>query len=402
MNMRAIFVRTLLYSLAATAACAVIAIFAGGANWGWQLTGTAAVLAVASALLTPIGRLGDPRSLPPVATAWASVIVVDTMVAILGIWNAIPSRYENEVFVTALLLIAWLAMALPGLGLAATARQRPASLALVAGATAAILWWDAIAWGWKTDDGERGWVLACAGLLACGAMLRFPHGQEPTAGRVERLLGVALIIIGALWWFAVLPGRGSSAHDDQFIAGAIALTTLATLCIAHRASGLLTGPPLRVFLHLGTLVAMGFLGSVLTIAAWSGWATDRWLGSVAASMGVLTGTGVLGSLILHLFSRGAAKRKPLADVSSVRIECPSCALRQPVVPGPSHCGRCGLGFFIGLQLVRCPSCEYSLAGLREGTSCPECGAELGVRELPVSPSASRESAAIATPTGKAP
>ncbi len=384
MNLRAVIVRTLLVSLGATAACAVMAIFADGAQWGWQLTGSAAVLAGGSALLTPIGRIGDSRSLPPVATAWASVIVLDTMVAILGIWGAIPNRFQEGVVVTALVLVAWLVMALPGLGFLGGSRQRAAGWALVVGATLACAWWAAIGWGVRADDGERGWVMGCAGLLLCGAAL---HSHEKRLGAldgVERLLGGGLTILAAVWWFATLPGRGSiAAVNHQMIAGGIVVSTLAVLITAHRVSQLLSGPPMRHVLHLATLGCIGALGFVLASAAWSNWPARGWMASAAASFGVLSGTGLLGSLIVHLFARGAAmKRKPLGEVQSVRVECPTCGLRQPVVPGASNCGRCRLGFFVALELTNCAACGYSLAGLPAGASCPECGAMLGVRSIP--------------------
>lgn len=384
MALRNILIRVLLGSLGATALCAVLAIFAGGAQWGWQLTGTAAILAVASALLTPLSRVGDLRAVPPVAVAWALVIVVDTGVALLAVWKALPNRWEEEIGLTALLLVAWLVLALPGLGLAGGRAQRAAGLLMAGGATAAFGWWAAIVWGSSTDYGERGWLFAATGLVLGAAMLRFQERPERRFERVERLLGVGLTVLSAVWLLAILPTRSGLALPDPRLLGiGIVVSTCAVVVVAHRASHMLAGPAWRVALHLAALAAFGTFGSLLSWSAWHRFPADAWLLSAVASMGVLSGTGTLASLLLHLFSRGVTtKRKPLAEVTSVRVECPSCGLKQPVVPGSGRCGRCGLGMEVRLTLLACPECNYELAGLPAGAACPECGADPGVRALP--------------------
>lgn len=384
MALRTILIRVLLGSLGATALCAVLAIFAGGAQWGWQLTGTAAILAVASALLTPLSRVGDLRAVPPVAVAWALVIVLDTGVAIVGVWDAFPNRLEEEIALTAVLLVAWLVLALPGLGLAGGRSQRAAGVVMAGGATGAFIWWDAIVWGATLDNGERGFLFAGTGFLLGTVLLQFRERSEQSSERVARLLGVGLTVLASVWLLAILPTRNLiSPPEPSLLAVGIGLSTLAVVVVAHRASHMLAGPAWRVVLHLAALVAIGTFGTLLAWAAWNSFPSHGWLLNAVASMGVLSGTGFLASLLLHLFSRGVTnKRKPLAEVTSLRVECPSCGLRQPIVPGCGSCGRCGLGFEVRVTLLACPNCSYELAGLPAGAACPECGDSLGVRELP--------------------
>lgn len=349
------------------------------------MTGTATILAVASTMLMPMGRIIDSRGVPPLAAAWFFIIISSGSVGILFVWEAIPNGFQADLATTTLLQWGWFCIAFPGLMMCGGVRFRAAGLAIIGGASAAALGWSAQIWNMNsTIWNARGVVLSLVGYAIASTLLGDPVGEATrTSRRSVRWATRLLAVLGAVAWFIILPA-GVRVTPDL-----VAMCTGVTTIVAILSGALLIdharGPKWARIVHQWTLVCMGLAGAGVSYEGWIN--RFQWngeMGTIVAALIVLAVSGLLVTLVLDRFERSSqVKRRSLDDVTVVRIECPSCGIRQSVLPGSSECGRCRLGILVGLELRYCPTCQYELRGTPLNASCPECGTSLGPRTLPI-------------------
>ncbi len=313
LHMRKLFLRGLVWSLAAAALIAICVLLFGEFNrTTGRVLGTLAALALHSGLALALAEFLERHLWPRLNRIGLAIFSLNFAVLTTFIWWW-PNGREDEMIramLTTVFLIGAYILALPG-----------------------------------------------ADLLERGRHLR------------RAAMAILTLIVALLMSLVCIWARDTDSPDfvkATVIAG-IAAFTLAHTCLLSRVR---RGQIITALLAV-TLVSAWALAALLSLFIITEYDQEFGYRFVGA-LGVLDAAGSLSLLIL-LKLRSVGRGTQL-ETSAAEFElcCPRCLEPQTVTAGASACRACGLKFRIEIEEPRCEKCGYLLYQLPERT-CPECG-----------------------------
>jgi len=379
MELRRLFLRIMLWSLAFAAGAGVLAVLVGR---GWliaRVIWTGVVMSVASGLMVPVSGWVDREKTRPAGLVGMAGVLVEFMLALALIWDAprllIGARYEESLIFTLITFALALPIAVAFLRLRSSPR---AALAWLPGTLLTITAFGIAmigAWGqqprhissncWATSA-----ALAATGALAVLCLISLPPGRW----RDWRWLGIlGSAVACALWIGEIWIGSGS---DLGKIAFCLSLSVAAVLAHAN----LMLLCPLKAgqtWLRTGTVIALAltaaWLDSIVINDEILGGATDsEFLARGAGATGIVAACGTLALLVLARLNRSVDYEDSSELPVAMTVVCPRCRRRQTIPIGAATCAACNLRIHTRIEEPRCPNCDYLLYGLTSDR-CPECG-----------------------------
>ena len=214
-----------------------------------------------------------------------------------------------------------------------------------------------------------------AGLFAyCAVPVSACLFGTMAGGKHWRFLGVAAaacgVVLGLIGIWMALGGKPTIIAHCMIVAtvigGANVLTRVnmprsqAWLPLATTAMAVITGVLAVIFNHLSSDEIRADID-------------DTVVRLLTASLNV-TVCGVLAIIVLLVFNKRfvVTEAKSLADIKTVTVHCPRCAVKQNAPLGESNCSGCNLIFLLRVAEPHCPKCNYVVLDIRGGR-CPECG-----------------------------
>ncbi len=368
MRPQRLFLKLMLWLLAASAAAGVLTMFLSGRVMG-RVAGTAFVGALATALAMAVSRMLDHEKKRLGGLVGLGTIVVSLVLALASIWVELgfSGNLDWQLALSAFLVcIAGLLASylLPRTG--APAFWLAAWVALVTDAVALAF---LLATVWVTEEepaATAAFVLA-SGLTAAVALVGVGVERRPWrwVGLLAAGMALALGIIGT--WFI------SSNNGSPYI-----ISMVIAVVIAH--ANIVMRVPVGESAVWARPVAIGSTGAAgMCLCALSLIAGGRDLDGpdaltrLAGAMGIVSACSTVAIVVLYrLHRRPPGTSAEVSAISSVQETCPHCGRKHAASIGETACATCGLLISVRVREPRCAACDYPLLGLR-GDVCPECG-----------------------------
>ncbi|MFQ5414687.1 MAG: hypothetical protein ACE5E6_09545 [Phycisphaerae bacterium] len=382
MNIRQPLFRAMLWSLALSAGCGVLAVLFQGGDVVWRIVGTGVTTAAACALMLPTSLLVDREKSRPAGLLGMSVITLEFAFAQVLIWD-IPrllgwaGRDESIALTMTFVALATLAIMLC-LGFSVHPFGR---IAAPVGVAVTVVWFAVFmvpTWAGRAVAHHDKWWQSGGAVAAIGAIAFLAltgAGTEPE--RRWRVGGAAAAIVaGLLWQWDIWVGTGSHLGFIMFV-----ISLSASLVVGH--ANLAMFCPLKAherWVRVAAVIAVTCTAALMDViiidARLGGLEIDEDVfARLASATGILAGCGSLALCVLARMNRKIDFDTPVGEFARVIVVCPRCRKKQPIDIGDSSCAACGLRITIRVEEPRCPHCDYLLIGLTS-ERCPECGATL--------------------------
>lgn len=406
---RPLFLRLMLVALAASAAMAIVSIYAES-ELSWRIMGSTILAAVTCGLMIPIAPREGASGMELLQRTVFGYLVIAFAISMVMTWDLAGGQQGFSLFWI------WMMIGVPSLTIAVVAlrnrRREDRSLALAervaitgAYATMAITTAvDLLVFGSSTNVEESLLIgFSCVGgtvVSSCSAIgqrrvslqrlmpLPSPAQSDRALGSLGIWTGIAwtVLSISAIFERAASWRAGSPPAESQLLPIAVMCVTVALPCAIWCGLGISRVTGLARYLRHSSAASALALGAVLTYAsmatAWFGEtfrgdAIERLIGAIIV-VGI---SSLLAALVMMRLSMG--RRIAAEPIEAIDWTCPRCATRTTIAMGEHLCAGCGLCVQIDLRDDRCPACAYDLRGQPAGASaCPECGR---ARQMPASP-----------------
>ena len=325
----------MLWSLAAAAACGVLAMLTASYDTLGRVSATAFATAVAAGVAWALGGKLEHPSFRHSRYVGIGSTVICYLFVLLGIWDVVA----EEAWFTAL------ATGMAGAVATVCLRGRlidHARVAAHAGLAIAVLAWLASLvsiWAENHQDKWIGTALALAGFGALAATCLVSITSKPSGA--FRWLGIAVsalagtILVLDIWDWIV---------GSEFVERTIIVLASAGLVVAHANLCLLA--PLRatqLWLRAATIAAAVLTAvcvDALTIFEIRG---DSLVGRLAGAAAIAMGCGTLALAVFLRYNRATSIVDDAGtEITEITIMCPRCQSKQTVALGDVCCSHCQL------------------------------------------------------------
>ncbi len=380
MELKKLFLRIMLWSLAAAATGGVLAVLFGGGDLILRVIGTGIVLAVASGLMLPVSGMVDREQTRTAGLVGMGAVIVEFLLALVVIWDVLPllvgRRYEEPLGLT---LVHFGLAAVIAIFFLRFRHSRQAARAwcpgvVLTGAAFCIVMiavWTQEPWEVRENWWGTAGALAVTGAMAVACLVTLP----PADWRNWRWGGVLASIVACMLWIAeVWIGSGSDMGLVIFcgslsLAAILAYTNLALLCPLKEGQSWLRNGTIVAFAIAAVLIDLHVIshdifGSVLL--------DESLLARGAGAASIVSACGTLALLVLARLNRNIDYESFSTAPVKITVICPRCCKKQTIPLGQAACPSCELRIHTRIEEPRCPSCGYLLYGLKSDR-CPECG-----------------------------
>ncbi len=368
MRPQRLFLKLMLWLLAASAAAGVLAIFLSTQVMG-RVAGTALVGAIATGLAMAVSRMLDDEKKRLGGLVGLGTIVVSLVLGLaaiwveLGFWGDLDWQFALSAVLTCIagLLACYLH---PRTG---TPAFRPAAWVALATDVAALAF--LLGGVWVTEEEP---MLTAAFLLASGPAAAVALVGVGIEGRPWRWIGVLAAVVALAMgitgtWFI------KSDNPSPYV-----ITMVIAVVVAH--ANIVMRVPLGDSAIWARPAAIGSTGAAgacvcaLTLIT-GGFDTDgpEALTRLAGALGIVSACSTVAIVVLYrLHRRPPGTSAEVAAIASVQVVCPHCGRKHTAPVGESACAACGLLITVKVREPRCVTCDYPLLDLPGGV-CPECG-----------------------------
>ncbi len=375
MRPQRLFLKLMLWLLAASAAAGVLAIFLSTQVMG-RVAGTALVGAIATGLAMAVSRMLDDEKKRLGGLVGLGAIVVSLVLglAAIGVELGLSGDLDWQLAFSATficvagLVASWL---LPRTGAPAFWLGAWISLATDVVALAFLL---ATVWVTEEQPAQTAAYVLASGVAAAVALVGVGVERRPWRWVGVLAAGVALAMGIAGTWFI------KSDNASPWV-----ITMVIAVVVAH--ANIVMRVPLGDSAIWARPAAIGSTGAAgacvcaLTLIT-GGFDTDgpEALTRLAGAMGIVSACSTVAIVVLYrLHRRPPGTSAEVAAIASVQVACPHCGRKHAASIGETACGACGLLITVRVREPRCGKCDYPLLDLR-GDVCPECGT---ARAVPV-------------------
>jgi hypothetical protein len=383
MRLRKLFLRIMLWSLAAAATGGVLAVLFGGGDLIWRVIGTGTVLAVASGLMLPASGMVDREQTRSAGLVGMAAVIVEFLLSLIVIWDIplllVGRGYEEPLLLTLLhfglgAVVVVFFLRLRHARQAATAWLPGVLLTVATFCLAMIADWMQEPWEVRTNWWGTTGALAATGALTVACLITLP----PTDWRNWRWGGVlASIVACVLWTGEVWIGSGSDIGLVIFcgalsLAAILAYTNLALLCPLKEG---------QTWLRTGTIGALAVAAVLIDLFVineevfHSMFLDGSLLARGAGAASIVSACGTLALLVLARLNRNIDYESFSTAPVQITVICPRCRKKHTLPLGQTACPTCELRIHTRIEEPRCPNCGYLLYGLKSDR-CPECGTQV--------------------------
>lgn len=368
MRPQRLFLKLMLWLLAASAAAGVLAIFLATGVMG-RVAGTALLGAVATGLAMAVSRMLDDEKKRVAGLVGLGTIVVSLVLALAALWIelGLSGDLDWQLALTAFLsCIAGLVACslLPRTG--TPAFRAAAWVALATDVTALVFLLGAV-WVTEEEPLQTAGFLLASGPAAAVALVGAGIERRPWRwlGVLAAVVALGMGITGT--WFI------SSDNPTPYIITMVIAVVVAHANIVMRVAlgeSAIWARPVAI----GSTAAAGacVCGLTLITDGFDSSGPDA-LTRLAGAMGIVSACSTVAIVVLYrLNRRPPGTSAEVTGITAVQVVCPHCGRKHGAVIGESACAGCGLLITVKVREPRCAACDYPLLGLRGGV-CPECG-----------------------------
>lgn len=402
---RRMLVQTMLAALLACALAGIAVVFLPSATGAGRLSGSAAVLVLACALLMPLSGPAETQRPSMSAVAWLGLVLGAAALAFVNIWSLAPLGTASELAST--LLWAWCGFGLPvGLLLLATLRKaagnsgvrHPATVtcAVIGGSisfigTLTLVVLDALETAAARDISfASGIFVITLGATVTGAANLAPFRDPPQTGPravMARRIGalgftctlVAVSLACALLEFHQHPLRHTAAMRQLAERLQPACVAIAGLAVSAGIWSPVSALGFRGWaawlapIATTVTLAITVLLTIVTIDAGMLGTGPDLLPRTCVALAIVDASALVTVALLSRFRRPEAVTEDFVrEVQGIELRCPRCTTPRFATLGESACRTCGLAVLLAVRDDTCPGCGYDLRHAQAG-ACPECG-----------------------------